>query len=111
MDPDFSVSDETDYRYGTDIEDGIYNIYGTVNFGEHLKFRDPEAMAADVKKKLESHYEKLLKEFPTMQVVVLGYRIEEGDESPADWWLDYSLEDKDGNEDVNRRARDFLKSQ
>lgn len=107
MDESYSVSDETDYRHGTDIEDGIYNISGTVNFGEHVKFRDPEAIIAEVETKLKTHYETLLKEYPSMKVIILASRIL--DEPPFDWWVDYSVEDKDGNEDINRQAREFWK--
>ncbi len=106
MNEDYSIDDETDYKHGTDIEDGIYNISGTVNFGDHVKFGDAEAIISGVKAKLESHYERLLNKFPSMRVIILASRIL--DEPPTDWWVDYSVEDKDGDEDTNRRAREFF---
>lgn len=97
METPFDISDETDSVVAP-------NIFGTVNFGE-MEYRDPDAIAADAKKELEKYYKELLEAHPNMRVMVLNFRIRE-DETPDNWWLDYSVEDADGDGTKEAEARE-----
>ena len=106
--PDYNIADETDYATNSDTYEDTANIYGTVNFYDHVEFRDPKEIAGEVEKKLNEHYAKLLEAMPSLRVVVLNYRIQDT-LSPDCWWLDYSVEDKDGDDTIQAESRVFWK--